>query len=264
MKINHRYSNKGGTVVLEDLKEAVPSIFAESPAENVSSRYGFVNTKQIVDIMRKDGFEVAHASGGLRQRSRTHGIHEVRLRQIGTAIKLNEVFPEIVLINSHDGSSSAILHMGLFRQVCSNGLIVGAAFQQSVRVPHIGDPEENVLTAARFIMDSTPKLIDTIDTWRNRQMTIAEIDEFGRRALDLRKAAGNVVGSVTEPRRYEDNANNLWNVFNRTQESLVRGGVLTQSEKTGKFRRTRGLRAVKPLVALNRGLWDLAEEFLPN
>lgn len=31
--------------------------------------------------------------------------------------------PEIILLNSHDGSSSYQMLLGLFRQVCANGLI---------------------------------------------------------------------------------------------------------------------------------------------
>jgi hypothetical protein len=118
-------------------------------------------------------------------------------------------------------------------------------------------------------MKSAPRLNDTIDRWRKRIMTVAEVNEFGRRAAELRKFSGPIitdpdrVGSITSAHRKEDASQNLWHVFNRTQENLVRGGVLVASETTGKVRHSRGLRAVKPLVELNRGLWDLAEEFLP-
>lgn len=253
----------------ERLRSIVPAMFAESPADNVSSRYGFISTKDIVDVLQNDGYHVAQARGGLRLTSRSHGIHEVRLRKFRHQVQVNEIFPEIVLLNSHNAKSSATLHMGLFRKVCSNGLVVGEAFQTSFRVSHIGDPRENILSAATHIMESAPRLNDTVEKWRNRIMTNAEINEFGRRAAELRKYSGpittdpNLAGSITNARRREDASANLWHVFNRTQENLVRGGVLVASDKTGKTRYSRGLRAVKPLIELNRGLWDLAEEFLP-
>lgn len=266
---NHYMSRNGEHPTESQLRDIVPAMFAESPSDNVSSRYGFVSTKRIVDVLEADGYHVAQARGGIRLTSRSHGIHEVRLRKFDHEVKVNDIFPEIVLINSHNGTSSAILHMGLFRKICSNGLVVGEAFQTSFRVPHIGDPRENILSAATHIMESAPRLHDTIDKWRKRTMTPAEISEFGRRASSLRKYNGEIItdpdrfGSITSARRAEDSTSNLWHVFNRTQENLVRGGVLVASEKTGRVRHSRGLRAVKPLVELNRGLWDLAEEFLP-
>jgi hypothetical protein len=270
IKVPNYYMARGGESPTEEhLRNIVPAIFAESPSDNVSSRYGFVSTKRIVDVLENDGYHVAQARGGIRLTSRSHGIHEVRLRKFDHEVKVNDIFPEIVLINSHNGTSSAILHMGLFRKICANGLVVGEAFQTSFRVPHIGEPRENILTAATHIMKSAPRLNDTIDRWRKRIMTVAEVNEFGRRAAELRKFSGPIitdpdrVGSITSAHRKEDASQNLWHVFNRTQENLVRGGVLVASETTGKVRHSRGLRAVKPLVELNRGLWDLAEEFLP-
>lgn len=264
MKIANVFSIKNDSRPCpEQLRAAVPSIFAESAAENVSSRYGFVSTRAIIDVMQEDGYQVVQARGGLRQRSREFGVHEVRLRRADSQVKLHETFPEIVLLNSHDGTSSAILHMGLYRQICSNGLVVGESFQTSFRVPHIGDPRENVISAAHFLMSSAPQLDQTISNWRQHKMTEAEIEEFGRRASELRKLPGNFLcgnGGVTRSRRYEDDGDNLWNVFNRTQENLVRGGVTVINEK-GRARSSRSLRAVKPLIELNRGLWDLAEEF---
>lgn len=270
LKVPNHYMMRGDVRPTEEqLRASVPAIFATVPALNVSERYGFVSTRKIIDIMEDDGYQVVQARGGIRLGSREHGIHEVRLRKIDQQVKLYETFPEIVLLNSHNATSAAVLHMGLYRQVCSNGLVVGDSFETSFRVSHVGDPRENVVNAARHLMDSAPRLGETIETWRSRGLTTAEIEEFGRRAAELRKLPGAAmfndrVGSVTGVRRHADVHNNLWNVFNRTQENLIGGGVMVANEKTGRVRRTRGLRAVKPLIELNRGLWDLAEEFLPN
>lgn len=270
IKVSNAYmSHKGERPTDDQLRASVPAIFAAAPADNVSDRYGFVSTRKIIDIMEGDGYQVVQARGGIRKGSRSHGIHEVRLRQIDQKVKLHEVFPEIVLLNSHNATSAAILHMGLYRQICSNGLVVGESFETSFRVSHVGDPRENVITAARHLMDSAPRLGETIEVWRNRRMSTAEIEEFGRRAAEIRKLPGAAlfkddrIGSITGSRRTVDANDNLWHVFNRTQENLVGGGIVVTSEKTGKVRRTRGIRAVKPLIEINRALWDLAGEFLP-
>nr|QTX14453.1 UPF0380 proteins YafZ and homologs [Klebsiella pneumoniae] len=64
---------------------------------------------------------------------RGHTKHMVRLRREGTN-KGTEV-PEIILLNSHDGSSSYQMIPGMFRFVCTNGLVCGTSFGE-IRVPH--------------------------------------------------------------------------------------------------------------------------------
>ena len=271
LKISNHYMMRGDTSPTADqLLASVPAIFATSPADNVSNRYGFVSTSNIIEIMDEAGYRVVQARGGIRQGSRSHGIHEVRLRQVDQKVNLREVFPEIVLLNSHNATSAAILHMGLYRKICSNGLVVGESFETSFRVSHVGDPRENVIQAAHHLMESAPRLGETIEQWRSRSLKPSEVIEFGRRAAALRKLPGTALfddtardGAVTGVRRSEDSNNNLWNVFNRTQENLIGGGIMVASDKTGRIRRSRGIRAVKPLIELNRGLWDLATEFLP-
>lgn len=269
MKVQNFFKNTTSTGLLDRdaLRSIVPSVFATRPADHLSDRYSFVNTENIINILEEDGYRVQQARGGMRKRSREFGMHEVRMRHVNTQVAFRQVFPEIVLLNSHDGTSSATLHMGLFRLVCMNGLVVGESSQPAFRVPHINDPRENVLAAARHMIDTTPIVTDTIVKWMDRQLTPDEIQEFGRRATELRNlspAFTPITGGMTSALRQEDRPDNLWNVYNRTQENLISGGVTVQHVKTGKFRRTRGLRAVKPLIELNRGMWDLAGEFLPN
>ena len=60
----------------------------------------------------------------------------MRLRRSGQ-IAGKEV-PEIILLNSHDGSSSYQMIPGMFRFVCTNGMICGQTFGE-IRVPHKGD-----------------------------------------------------------------------------------------------------------------------------
>jgi hypothetical protein len=50
----------------------------------------------------------------------------MRLRRAGQ-ITGKEV-PEIILLNSHDGSSSYQMIPGMFRFVCTNGMICGQTF----------------------------------------------------------------------------------------------------------------------------------------
>ena len=67
---------------------------------------------------------------------REHTKHMIRLRH---ASQINGAEAnEIVLLNSHDGTSSYQMLAGMFRFVCSNGLVCGNTVAD-VRVPHKGD-----------------------------------------------------------------------------------------------------------------------------
>ena len=73
----------------------------------------------------------------------------VRLRREG-ANKGTEV-PEIILLNSHDGSSSYQMIPGMFRFVCTNGLVCGTSFGE-IRVPHKGDIVGRVIEGAYEVL----------------------------------------------------------------------------------------------------------------
>ncbi len=58
---------------------------------------------------------------------------------------------EIILLNSHDGSSSYQMLAGLFRFVCSNGLVCGDTVAD-VRVPHTSDVAGQVVQGAFAVL----------------------------------------------------------------------------------------------------------------
>ena len=73
----------------------------------------------------------------------------LRLRRSGQLT--GHQVPEIILLNSHDGSSSYQMLPGLFRGVCTNGLVCGQSFGE-VRVPHKGNVVEKVIEGAYEVL----------------------------------------------------------------------------------------------------------------
>ena len=64
-------------------------------------------------------------------------------------------------------------------------------------------------------------------------------------------------------RRTGDIGNDLWTVFNRVQENVVRGGLDNFGYNAeGRFRRahTREVKGIDQSTALNRALWTLGEK----
>ncbi|WP_244590920.1 DUF932 domain-containing protein, partial [Escherichia coli] len=90
--------------------------------------YTYIPTISLLDSLQREGFQPFFACQ-TRVRDpgrREHTKHMLRLRREGqiTGIQV----PEIILLNSHDGTSSYQMLPGLFRAVCQNGLVCGESF----------------------------------------------------------------------------------------------------------------------------------------
>ena len=68
-----------------------------------------------------------------------------------------------MLLNSHDKSSACQLHCGLFRLVCSNGIVVADATFQRISIKHFGFNPDSVIEVVPHVgrtIDSTVKAIN--------------------------------------------------------------------------------------------------------
>lgn len=112
----------------EELMQVVPSVFGEDKHASRSDRYCYIPTITLLENLQSEGFEPFFAcQTRVRDESkREHTKHMLRLRRAGQIT--GQQVPEIILLNSHDGSSSYQMLPSFFRQVCHNGLICGQSF----------------------------------------------------------------------------------------------------------------------------------------
>lgn len=156
------------------------------------------------------------------------------------------------------------MRVGIFRRLCSNGLVVSDESFEAIRFRHAGLKVEEVVQASYRILEYLPRVGSFIDTFRNRLLSEPEALDFAGQALTLR--FGTREQAPIEPktlltcRRAEDQAADLWTTLNRVQENLVRGGLSDDKRDRAKRLRTlRPLRGIDSKVVLNRQLWNLAE-----
>ena len=171
--------------------------------------------------------------------------------------------PQLLLTNSHDGSSSVVLQLGFFRYVCSNGLIVGSNIIEPVRVRHSGnDFDDRLIVAINHIVAQAHKLTESIDKLKATKLTNAEIIAFQREALQKRLGDVKIESFSMPIYREEDKANDLFTVMNVVQENLIRGGARVILEQDGK-RKDKAVRRVNSMLTqteINTMLWDLASQ----
>jgi hypothetical protein len=239
-----------------------PSIFAEAAHDSRSERYAYIATRVILDRLRLEGFQpfMVAQTRVRNEGRRDYTKHMLRLRPAGQ-IDAGEA-KEIILLNSHDGTSSYQMLAGMFRFVCKNGLVVGDTIED-VRIPHKGDVALEVVQTAHTILERFRLAEESRDTMRTIELAPAEATVLACAALQLRyddpeKPAPVTEAQVLTPRRWEDRGSDLWSVFNRLQENLVRGGLAGRSTN-GRNTQTREVRGIDQNVKLNRALWTLAE-----
>ena len=239
--------------------EAIPSIYATHPSAEVSERYGFIPTSAIVHALEGAGFVAVKAQAARASAERAaFAKHLIRFRHRDhLTTQIGDWLPEVVLVNSHDGSSSYRVMAGVFRLVCLNGLVIGNSVAEA-RVRHTKNAPDEIVDASFRVIASLPGIAASVDTMRSQRLELFEREAFATAALTLRYPDDAPIRSsqLLSTRRAVDNAPDLWTTFNVVQENLLRGGQRQVSSR----RRTRGISSVREDVRLNRALWTLAEE----
>lgn len=249
------------TLTADALRARVPAIYAPGAHERTSSVYTFISSERVLDALGAVGFVPVEARQAARARSPMHARHLIRFRRRCETVALRDSVPELLLLNSHDGTSSYQLRVGLFRVVCTNGLVVSMGIFPVWRVMHRGDVVQDVVCAALRIGERFEQLAAAVERMERTTLDASQRLELAAQALALRfpnDAAGAMQPSqLLVPRRAQDVGNDLWRTFNVLQENILRGGLVRRSA-SNRLTRTRGIRAIREDVRLNSALWEMA------
>jgi len=256
-------------MTLEEVAHVAPSVLTREKAPTLFNAYEHVGSWEVIEALMDSGYGISRAqqidvkADGLMKR---FSKHIVCLRPMTAFRELHrgEYIPEIVFRAAHDGSSAIHMSNGLFRVVCSNGMMVSEGKMNSFRIPHKSGAREAAIRAAYAIVESSTRLDAKVEEMQARELTEDEQWQFARSALPLRfeKDANRYDPSVLlTSRRVEDAGNNLWRVLNRIQENLTKGGF-PALESARRPTVTREVGSITLDVAINTGVWALAEELL--
>ena len=252
---------------LKKAKELAPAIFATEPASYINlNRYKFTPTTDIISHMDTLGWKLTNA-----KQSRTkvplrlnYGVHITEFQHPDLFIKDSvgaiEARPTVVLLNSHDGSRPINFEMGLFRLVCSNGLMIKDRDFGGFKERHTKYTLQEVQGMIDQKMEGLNGTVEKINRWTGIEMTAKDRRAFAIEALALRigddrQAEDYEIMEILNPRREADAPNTLWHTFNRVQENIIRGGYQMNN------------RTARPItnpiqdMVLNQGLWQLADVY---
>ncbi|MCS8786295.1 DUF945 domain-containing protein [Pseudomonas aeruginosa] len=247
----------------DQIHRVAPSIFAEAPHESRSQRYAYIPTATVLTELRKEGFQpfMVTQTRTRHEDRRDYTKHMIRLRH-ASQINARGEANEIILLNSHDGTSSYQMLAGMFRFVCSNGLVCGDTVAD-VRVPHKGDVAGQVIEGAYQVLHGFDRALESRESMQAITLDEGEAEVFARAALSLKYDDPDKPAPITEsqilmPRRFDDRRPDLWMTFNRIQENLTKGGLPGRSAN-GRRQQTRPVQGIDSDVRLNRALGLLAD-----
>lgn len=260
---------------LDELKEIAPAAF--SGDHNRSKVYSFVATTGILENLSKLGWNISYAK---QQGNSQFSRHIIRLinEELGyMPLKNDRVRPQLILDNSHNGGSSAQLHMGLFRMVCESELVINIPnLFSNIKFRHMGLNFEELKEIMNKMSEQYKVVAAHISEMQEIVLTKEQQEEFALKGVAYKdprfiKDDGTIdfnllrerinPETLLTPVRGGDKPTSLWDVFQNVREWLIKGGY-EQKSPTGRVSRSKAINNAVRQIALNKTLWTLAEEFL--
>ena len=257
---------------IADAIAKVPSVGAEAPAECVSKHYSFLPSKRIIEDMSSLNWDLVQVKGikssGKNEYRKGHGRHflifqnaEIKITKEDTT----EAIPQIIIENNSMGTGRLKIHIGIFRLVCANGLVIAEQSLGEYKMRHMKYTYEDLQELVNKIVADLPIAVEKINTFTAKELTEAEMKQLANEALKVRLGSDRVatneeIAELLKPRREADKGNDLWKVFNRVQESVMRGGGMF-IDSTGKMRKMKATTNIMVEADMNKKLWEIAETY---
>ena len=265
----------------DDIRVVCPVAFKETMSDReiaklgLSKHYSFVPTSNVINDLRSMGWECVDAKQVKARKKSTRGYqkHMLTFEHPDYKTEGAEEYPQLLLTNSHDGGNAFQLSAGIFRLVCSNGLVIKTEDYGTARLIHKGYSFEAVQKLVNEFVETIDETLTRITAMKQVELDKAQQIEFAKQAALLRFTAksynedniGDIVDldDLLNVERKEDAGNGLWEVFNRVQESLVNGkysyamnGKVNAADS--KTRKARPIKNFKQSIDVNKKLSELA------
>jgi hypothetical protein len=257
----------------EQILANAPAVLESTYKATLSSKYTHIPTSVLMEDMAKLGWVAVKAQqqNSRDENKRIHKKHLVTFRNPNVKVESKEgddIYPQILIMNSHDGTSSFQFRVGIFRVVCSNGLVICTEDFGKTTLRHSGYSFEHLQSVVRELTNNIPKTIEMLNVLNKVQLDEHQQQAFVQKAMEIRfgKEIENIgfdSQELLKSFRKEDDGNTIWKILNRVQERLVNGTFhySKTSNQTKKYKKARSIKNFKRDVELNERLFKLAYEY---
>ena len=235
----------------------------------LSNHYSFVPTMNVVRDLQTMGWDCVDAKQVKARKKSTNGYQKHMLTFEHPKYKVEgvEEYPQLLLTNSHDGGNAFQLSAGIFRLVCSNGLVIKTEDYGTQRLIHKGYSFEAVQEMVEGFIATIDETMTRITAMKRTQLDKDQMTEFAKQAALLRFTSKSYneenidkvvyIDELLDATRKEDDGNAVWEVFNRVQERLVGGNYHYKGTKD-KPRKARPIKNFQQSFEVNKKLSELA------
>ncbi len=253
----------------EQIKEKASSIFTKTSSPNTSTKYSHISTERIIDDMALLNWNVIDCKQVRARKGVGYQKHLIVFRNNDLIIEGNDgdnVYPQILLTNSHDGKNAFTFTAGLFRMVCENGLVICSKEFENLKIRHYGYDFEELQKVINTMVENLPLTVDSMNKFKTKKLRKKQIEEFAKKAAEIRfgvEQVKNITINYTDlvtPTRTEDTGDDLWSVFNTVQEKLTHG--MFEYVSGTKLRKARKIKNFRQDIDLNAKLYDLAMTYV--
>jgi hypothetical protein len=267
-------------LTMDDIRRICPMATQTSPTNpKVSDKYIQANTMTVVEDLAKLGWYPVQAKQ-CRNKKNSSGIRSFHMiafqnpdikitKTMENGEKVVDTYPRIILTNSHDGFNSFKFMLGMFRMVCSNGLIVCNNQMVDMSIRHINYDFEELRKIVASAIEQVPDIVNTMNEMRNVMLTDEQKTALATEVVKIRKGVDDdnyvvdteIVEDILTPVRAEDSGQDLWTIFNICQEKMIKGGFGLKNNKN-KLRKQRNITSIKKDMEFNQRLWQTASQYL--
>lgn len=263
------------TLTTEEIFNAAPAVYAVTRGENLSDKYLFISTSQLLNILTQDGWIVVLTRGSKRSKSKYSALHSVYLTRKeyteNVDVQSNEV-PLLKIVNSHNGKHSFKIGPAIMSRKTGAIYHVPNSIYPTPRIVHKTYNTQEVVGVAYTILCDFPKVIKKIDSLKNTNLSPSAVREFAKSAANIIFKAEDILR--TDEYLGDDKVaqqlagfdgfkhnSSVWDLVESISQNAFEGAVLLK-RKSNKLTKTRKINSVKRHDEITQKILDLTSQYL--
>jgi hypothetical protein len=220
-----------------------------------------VESLDAVREFQRQGWNIA---GAYEQRAKNRKVssHFIKMEHPDFTINNSKGQAEAVatmnISNTCDGSKPMELDLGVYRQVCTNGLIAHTSYS-SEKVPHSEKGQYSLNEILTDLGIRTQGVMEEFNKLKETQLSPKEMMNLATQAAIARFGNNNRIDAsqLLNIVREEDKGDDIWTVFNRIQENLTQPHRIT--DNMGNL--MNGVSDINEDTRINKELFQLAHAY---
>lgn len=257
-------TNASNFANVKTMQSVAPALFASYAHPRMSEKYGFTDTYQLMMHLINRGWRVTSV-----QQTGRGSFGKLMLRLEHDMLpKMHHGKAQLIIIDSHDGTSAFKIMLGWYRFVCANGMILGDhLFSRTIRHSR-EDIGGQVILDVGEATDEAQKLRKSIAAMENvnipqiRQLQMAHVVARARLHKETDEThISSLARALLATRRLSDRADdatrrNVYLAMNVIQENALRGDI--RYSHKGESKLLRSISGIDAQYRVNAACWDAA------